>query len=223
MAKTVLITGSSQGIGEATAYYFAQDSYNVIITYNKEKDKANVVAEKCKKLGSPEVLVFQLNVADKYSISNLIKDVIDKFGKIDVLINNAGVLHFISLDKQTIEEIEEQIHTNLAGTILMTKFALPYVKESIINISSTWGKFVDPGATVYCATKWGIRGFTQALALENPELKILSINPGLTATRMVDFEGVQPSKVGEVIFNAVKGSYKVENGGDIDVWDIVKS
>ena len=220
--KTVLITGSSQGIGEATAYYFAQDGYNVVITYHKEKEKALEVEKKCKKLGAHSVLVLSLDISDKKQITKALNEVISKFKSIDVLINNAGVLHFISLSKQSVEDIEEQLRVNLEGTIIMTKLFLPHVKESIINISSSWGKFVDPGASVYCATKWGIRGFTQAIALEHPNLNILSVNPGLTATRMVDFEGVAPSKVAEIIFNAVNKSYQVENGGDIDVWEMSK-
>lgn len=223
MAKTVLVTGSSQGIGEATIYYFAQEGYNVVITYNKEAQKASEVATKCKRLGASDVLVFQLDISDKKSIAKAIKEVVNKFEKINVLINNAGVLRFSSLSKQSIDDIETQLRVNLEGTIMMTKYFLPYVTDSIINISSSWGKFVDPGASVYCATKWGIRAFTQAIALENPTLNILSVNPGLTATRMVDFEGVSPSKVGEIIFNAANKVYKVPNGGDIDIWEMLKS
>jgi NAD(P)-dependent dehydrogenase (short-subunit alcohol dehydrogenase family) len=223
MSRTVVITGSSQGIGEATAYYFAQDGCNIVITYKKEQQKADVVAEKCKRLGSPDVLVLELDVSNRKSIIRTINRIVNRFKKIDVLINNAGVLKFLPFENQNIEDIENQINTNLKGTILMTKYSLPYVSEAIINISSAWGKFVDPGASVYCATKFGIRGFTQALALENPNLNILSINPGLTSTELTGYEGVPPSKVGHIIFNAANKVYKVENGGDIDVWEILKS
>lgn len=223
MAKTVYITGSSQGIGEATAYRFAQEGYNVVVTYRKSSAKAKEVADKCKRLGAPEVLVVEVDVTEKKNIAKCVKKIIDKFKKIEVLVNNAGVLKFASLSNQSIDDIDQQINTNLWGTIMNTKYALPYVSDSIINISSAWGKFVDPNASVYCATKFGVRGFTQALALENPSLNILSVNPGLTSTQMTDFEGISPSKVAEVIFNATTKVYKVENGGDIDVWEIVKS
>ncbi len=223
MPKTVVITGSSQGIGEASAYHFAQEGYNIVITYKKNIDKAKEVASKCKRLGSPDVLVLELDVCEKKSIIKAVKKIVEKFKKIEVLINNAGVLKFEPLEKQSVDDLELQIDTNLRGTILMTKYCLTHISETIINISSAWGKFVDPGASVYCATKFGVRGFTQALALENPNLTILSVNPGLTSTQMTNFEGVSPTKVGQIIFNAANKVYKIDSGGDIDVWEIIKS
>jgi len=223
MSKTVVITGSSQGIGEATAYYFAQEGWNIVLTYFKEGKKAETVKEKCKRLGSKEVLVIQLDISDKKSVAKASKKILDKFKKIEVLINNAGVLKFLPFEKQSLDDIENQLDVNLKGTVLVTKYLLSHISESIINISSYWGKFVDPGASVYCATKFGIRGFTQALALESPKLNILAINPGLTATQMVNFEGVAPTKVGQIIFNAATNIYKIESGSDIDVWEMLKT
>ena len=78
-----------------------------------------------------------------------------------------------------------------------------------------------PDLTTYCATKYGVRGFTQSLALEEPNLRIYSVNPGMTATRMTNYQGVPPEKVAKVILNTAKGIYNVPSGGDVDVWKLI--
>ncbi len=109
----------------------------------------------------------------------------------------------------------------------MTKSVLPYMQGQdsgmIINIASGAGKTAHKGLSTYCATKFGVRGFTQTLALELPKsMKIFSVNPGMTATQMTNFKGISPVKVGEVIVNAAKEKYKVKSGQDVDVWEYVK-
>ncbi len=149
------------------------------------------------------------------------KTIVKKFSKINVLINNAGVVFWKELLEQEDEEIENQIRTNLEGLIKVTKYCLPYVKEMIINISSGAGKTGHATLTTYCATKFGVRGFTQALARELKEIKVYSVNPGRTKTRMTDFSGDSPEKVAEIIFNTALGNYKIPSGGDVDVWDLL--
>jgi short-subunit dehydrogenase len=77
--------------------------------------------------------------------------------------------------------------------------------------------------STYCSTKWGVRGFTQALALELPGLKIYAVNPGLTATRMSDFQGMPPEQVALVVLNLAKGKYRLTSGSDVNVWEHVSS
>ena len=92
----------------------------------------------------------------------------------------------------------------------------------IINIASAAGKNAYAGLTTYCATKFAVRGFTQALSKELPSgIKIYSVNPGLTATKMTNYQGVNPRKVAEVILKAAEEKFNVENGGDVDVWKYV--
>ncbi len=219
--KVVLITGSSQGIGRSIAYAFSKRGHQVIITYNSNKSKAEETKKQCLALGAPSVDVYHLDVTDDKNIASVIKAVSSKYTKIDVLINNAGVLTFNPLTKQSMKEIELQLRTNLEGLIKMTRVALPWVRETIVNVASQAGKSTLIDASVYCATKWGVRGFTQVLALENRHLRIYSLNPGLTATSMTDFEGVHPDKVAEVLMNVLAGKIRVDSGGDIDAFKLV--
>ncbi len=219
--KVILITGSSIGIGRATAFEFAKEGSKVIITYNKDKEEAFKAKEKCVELGSPEVSVFHLNLMENKSIVNLWENVKEIYGKIDILINNAGVLAWKPLREQTFDEIEAQVRVNLEGLIKITKIFLPYITDCIINIGSGAGKSPFPELTTYCATKYGVRGFTQSLALEERSLRIYAVNPGMTATRMTNYRGVPPEKVAKVILNTAKGLYNLPSGSDVDVWEYI--
>ena len=219
--KVVLVTGSSQGIGKETALLFAKEGANVIVTYNSSKKKAEEVFEECDKL--KKSLLIHLDVTDEKSIKECVEKTIDKFGAIDILINNSGVLVWKNLLEQSSKEIENQVNTNVAGLIKMTKAVLPYMKGQnsgiIINVSSGAGKNGYSGLPTYCATKFAVRGFTQALSKELPsEIKIFSVNPGMTATQMTNFQGINPSKVAEVILKTAMGEIKADNLGDVDVW-----
>src|SRR3972149_1187917 len=223
--KVVLITGSSRGIGKETALLFAKEGANVVVTYNTNKKKGEDVFKECKKLG--KCFLVHLDVCDEKSIKECVEKVIDKFGAIDILVNNAGVISWKNFVEQNSKEIDLQINTNLIGLIKMTKSVLPYMQGQdsgmIINIASGAGKTAHKGLSTYCATKFGVRGFTQTLALELPKsMKIFSVNPGMTATQMTNFKGISPVKVGEVIVNAAKEKYKVKSGQDVDVWEYVK-
>lgn len=220
--KVVLITGSSQGIGRETALAFAKEGANVIITYNTSKKKGEEVFEECKKLG--KCILLNLNVKDNDSIKNCVEKVVDEFGAIDILVNNSGVLVWKSLIEQSDDEINSQIDTNIKGLIMMTKRVLPFLKGqnegTIINIASVLSKFGMANSSVYCATKFGVRGFTEALAKELPDgIKAFAINPNLTSTNMTNYEGMPPKKVAEVIVRCVKDEIKVNSGSYVDVED----
>ena len=219
--KVVLITGSSLGIGRETAFKFAKEGCKVVISYYKDKKEAEQVARKCLELGASDVLLIQLNVMDNSSIKNCVKKVTNKFGNIDILINNAGIVVWKRLKEQTFEDIENEVRTNLEGLIKMTRECLPYVKDTIINISSGAGKDAFAGLSTYCATKFGVRGFTQAIAQELRHIKVYSVNPGTTATRMNNFRGITPEKVAEIILRTAKGEIKPDSQRDIDVWDYI--
>jgi len=219
--KVVFITGSSIGIGRETAFKFAEAGWKIIISYYKDKKEAKKTAEKCKELGAKDVLVVKLDVKDSKSILNAVKEIVKRFNHINILINNAGVVVWKELIEQDDEEIENQIRTNLEGLIKVTRYCLPYIKEIIINISSGAGKTGHATLTTYCASKFGVRGFTQALAQELKGIKLYSVNPRRTKTRMTDFSGDSPGQVAEIIFNTAVGRYKIDSGDDVDVWDLL--
>ncbi|MCF7917132.1 MAG: SDR family oxidoreductase [Candidatus Omnitrophica bacterium] len=214
--KVVLITGSSQGIGRETAYLFAKAKAKIVITYCQNEKKAETTVKKCKQLGSPEVFAVRLDVTDSKTMEAAIAEVAKRFGKIEILINNAGVIAWGKLPEQSFAEIDQQINTNLAGLIKMTKLSLPFLQETIINISSRSGQRGYPDLTTYCATKFGVRGFTKALACET-KLKVFSVNPPLTKTQMSDYQGMPAELVAEVILDTAKRSQELESGADIAV------
>src|SRR3989344_308459 len=216
--KVILITGASLGIGSETAKLFAREKCKLVLTYYKDKTEGEKTAEECKKLGT-DVLLLQLNVMDNNNIINAVKHTVERFKKIDLLINNAGAIAWKPLLQQTNEDIEIQIRTNLEGLIKLTKEAIPYITEAIINVASSAGITAYAELASYCATKFGVRGFTQAIAQEHPDLFIVNVNPGLTATRMTNFEGVPPLKVAEVILKTANREYDVKTGGDVNVWE----
>lgn len=218
--KVVFVTGSSIGIGRAIAFEFAKEGCKLIITYRSNKIEAEKVVKKCRELGSPDVLLLKLDVMDNDSIKNSVTEVKKHFGEIDILVNNAGYLVWVPLSRQTFEEIEKCIRTNLEGLIKMTLVCLPLVRSLIINIASKTGTIAEIHATTYGATKWGVRGFTKALALELPkELKTYAINPAGTATQMNDFMGTPPEEVGKIIVSLAKGKYNLPSGSDVNIWE----
>jgi 3-oxoacyl-[acyl-carrier protein] reductase len=219
-SRVALVTGASLGIGKATAYRFAQAGWSLILTYYKDKALGLEAAEKCIKDGSPSTYALELDLTDDKSIQALKQKVSEKFSSISVLVNNAGIFVSKPLIKQTFEEIRLQMRTNLEGPIKLTEELLPSITDSIINVSSGVGKTGRSHLSVYAATKFGLRGFTQSLAQENPRLKIFSVNPGTTATRMNNFTGDPPEKVADIIYKAAIGEFPTQNGGDIDVWAV---
>ena len=219
--KIVLITGGSRGIGEAIAYSMAREKSKVVVTYNSNSQGAQKVADKCKELGSPDVLIVKLDIKDNVSIKDAVSKTEEKFGHIDILINNAGVIGWEKFEHETFEEIENQVRTNLEGLIKITSAAVPQIKEGIINIASRAGHVPYSGRSVYCATKFGVIGFTKSLALEYPDLKIFSVSPGATKTEMWNFEsGADPLVVADYIVKGWLGEIPLKDG-DLNVWELV--
>ncbi|MBS3072946.1 SDR family oxidoreductase [Candidatus Pacearchaeota archaeon] len=219
--KVVVITGGSIGIGKETAYKFSEEKCRVIITYYQHKKEALNVVKKCYELGASDVYVTHLDIKKESDIKRVVKEIAKKFGRIDILINNSGIVVWKNFESQNFKEIDEQIETNLKGLIKFTKESLPYIKETIINIASTAGIKGYEELTTYCATKFGVRGFTQALAIELKKIKVYNVNPGTTSTRMTGFTGVHPSKVAGLIVNICKDKYKLKTGSDFNVRDYV--
>jgi len=219
--QIILITGASSGIGRVTAYRFAMEGSKLVLTYYKGKTRGESAERKCRKLGAADTLLIHLNVMDNNSVALALKKVNKKYGKIDILINNAGVGFFAPFKKQSIRKIENQTRTNLEGLIKMTRAFLPYIRKGIINIASAAGQEAYDEMITYCATKFGVRGFTQGLAIEYPRLKICSVNPDETATRLSGYIGRPASEVADVIYRAALGKIRFKPGGDVDVWDVV--
>lgn len=177
MQKTILITGASSGFGRETAKLFHNNGWNVIATMRSP--------EKEEELNHLEnVLVIHLDVTNKQSIQEAVNAGVDKFGTIDVLLNNAGYGAIGALEAATDELIRQQFEVNLFGLIDVTKAVLPYMRKNkegiIINISSMGGKITFPFGSLYHATKFAVEGLTEAMQYElNPlDIKLKIIEPG---------------------------------------------
>lgn len=184
MPAIAFITGASQGIGKATALLFAKNGYDLIITA-RTKDKLEAVAAEIKALDR-QVLAVSSDTSDRLAIESLIKQGIERFGQIDVLINNAGVCMSAPMSETTIEDWERIINVNLWGYIYTIKALLPHFTErqqgNIINVGSFGGKVPLPKMTAYCTSKFAITGLTETLRLElEPQgIHVSGVHPSVT-------------------------------------------
>ncbi|MGZ3577807.1 MAG: SDR family NAD(P)-dependent oxidoreductase [Syntrophales bacterium] len=222
--KTILVTGSSSGIGRETSHRLALERCRLILTYFRGEAAGKKVLKECMKHG--DAALYRLDVRDEGSIKRLVKSVTERFSSLDILINVAGVLAEKPLMEQSAEDTANQVGVNLLGLINVTRSFLPLLqmqKEAVIvNIASGLAKEVLPELTVYCATKWGVRGFTRAIALELPDrVRVYCVNPGLTATRMTDYQGADPADVAKIIVRTAAEKLRKKSGDDVDVWRYV--
>jgi short-subunit dehydrogenase len=192
---------------------------NLILTYHSNKNAGEQVKEECLASGAKDVFLINLELTDDNSIKDAVQQITSRYSQIDILINNAGRLEYGPLEEMTFEQIDSLIETNLTGLIKLTKECLPYIRTSIINVSSVLGQQGHRRLSLYSASKFGVRGFTQALAGERSDLRVYVVNPSLTATQMGGNKGMDPKIVGQIIMNAALGIYKLKNGTDINPLD----
>jgi NAD(P)-dependent dehydrogenase (short-subunit alcohol dehydrogenase family) len=190
MKKTILITGASAGIGNASAKFFADKGWNVVATMRTPTADPDLA-------GYPDVLVPRLDVQDRASIGSAIAAGIERFGKIDALINNAGFSLFGVFEATTRGKIQEQFDVNVFGVMDVTRAILPHFRKNknglIINISSRGGLVGLPMISLYCATKYALEGFSESLAYElasqNIVVKIVEPSGGVTNTKFSERMG----------------------------------
>jgi len=214
--KTIFITGASLGIGREIAYCFAKEKCKLVLTYFKHKKEGQKVKKECLNLGSPEVLLLKLDLNKEEDIKKVVREIKKYFGKIFLLINNAAVISWDTLEKQSFKEIEQQVGVNFLGTIKLTKCSLPLIEYGILNMLSVSGLVPSNKQIIYSSTKWGLRGFTKCLSKEYPNLKVYSFVCGGVATRMKNFKGTPPEKPAKLILTFFKEDFPLESGLEID-------
>ncbi|KPJ87783.1 MAG: hypothetical protein AMS17_07590 [Spirochaetes bacterium DG_61] len=190
--KTVIVTGSSYGIGRGIAIRLGRDGANIVVNYSKSEDKAKEVVAEIEKSGSRSIAV-KANVTKSNEVKNLIVTCISTFGGIDVLVNNAGTNGRIApIEEITEEDWDHIIDTNMKGHFLCIMHALPHMlkkkKGRIINMGSIDSFVGDPNFSTYVASKHGIAGLTRSLALElGPKgITVNAICPGFVDTPSAD-------------------------------------
>ncbi len=210
MSKVALITGSSRGIGKQIAIKFAKEGYNIVLNYVNRSEEVDKTIEEIKSLGV-EVLEAQGDVSNFEESETIVELAIEKFGQIDVLVNNAGITRDTLIMRMKPEDFSKVINVNLVGTFNITKNVVPYMMKKrqgrIINISSVVGISGNAGQCNYAASKAGIIGFTKSLAKELASRNILvnAVAPGFIETSMTDVlqESVKESIKKQIPLNRI--------------------
>lgn len=202
--KVILVTGASRGIGRAIAIELASKGAAIAINYSKDDEGAKAILENVIKNGGYGKL-FKKDISNYNNCRELIDEVIGTFGKLDVLVNNAGISKFGLLMDMSLEEINDLVNTNLMGAIYLSKLAINNMMRNggnIINISSVWGEVGASCEVIYSATKGGLNLFTKALAKEvaSFNIRVNSVAPGVINTEM---NNVLDSEDKEVLKNEI--------------------
>jgi len=184
--KVAVVTGASKGIGAGIAKQFAAEGAAVVVNYASSKQDADRVVDEISKNGGKAVAI-QGNVAKRADVERLFTEAEKAFGKIDIVVNNAGVYEFVPLEEATEQQFHRMFDTNVLGMLLSTQEALKHLNPdggSIINIGSLASSLTPPTAVVYNATKGAVDAITRTLAKElGPrKIRVNSINPGMVVT-----------------------------------------
>src|SRR5205809_5871413 len=232
--KVVVITSASSGLGEATALLLAEGGAKVVLGA-RGSDRLKALADRIAASGG-EVAYIQTDVKRREDLSNLVRLAIERYGKLDVLINNAGVAPISLLDELRVEDWEEMIDINLKGVLYGIAAALPVFRSQgfghFVNVISTAGIQIMPTMAVYAGTKNAVRTITEALRLEaGDNLRVTGISPGFVHTNLAD-STTNPEVKSQIIDQRDKIAiapdaiaraiaFAIEQPADVDVNEIV--
>lgn len=193
--NSALVTGGGRGIGKETAILLAKKGLNVVVCSRTQREIDSVVKE-IKSIGNSQVIGRKCDVSKSDEVHRFVKEVLNNYGRIYVLVNNVGISYVKKLIDTTEEEWDQTLDINLKGVFLICKAVLPHMIKNnfgvIINVSSGAGKVGFGDISAYCASKFGMIGLTESLALEvgNYDIRVMTICPGEVATKMQ--ENVDP-------------------------------
>jgi NADP-dependent 3-hydroxy acid dehydrogenase YdfG len=232
-SKVVIITGASSGLGEATARRLADRGAKLMLAARRE-DRLKSLAEELTAKGA-EVSWQVTDVTDRKQVESLAAAAKKQFGRIDVLINNAGLMPLAPLDALKVDEWEQMIDVNIKGVLYGIAAVLPAMREQhsghVINLSSVAGHKVFPGGAVYCATKYAVKALSEGLRMEaGDEIRSTNISPGAIATELTstitDPNAAEAAK--ELYKVAVDADavaraivYAIEQPQDVDINEII--
>lgn len=203
--KVAFITGGSRGIGKEVALKFAENGYNIVLNYVSDKTDVEKLSKELKEKGA-DSLILKADVSKLEEVEEVVKQAIEKFGQIDVLVNNAGITKDNLLMRMNEEEFDKVIEINLKGTFIVTKAVTKYMMKkrqgSIINLSSVVGVGGNAGQCNYSASKAGVIGFTKSIAKElaSRNIRANAVAPGFISTDMTQ---VLSDTVKENIYNQI--------------------
>ncbi|MFJ4844804.1 SDR family oxidoreductase [Streptomyces sp. NPDC088733] len=231
--KTVLVTGASSGIGEATARHLAAAGHHVVLGARRVDRLAGLVAELTAAGHSAEYA--ELDVTDAGSVNAFVTGALARHGRVDVLVNNAGVMALSPVASLRVDEWDRMIDVNLRGVLHGIAAVLPSMREArsghIVTVASTAALRVDATAAVYCATKYAVRALSEGLRQENSDIRVTVVSPGFTRSELTlaggdpevqgaaraatDMIGLPASAVAEAV------GYAIAQPDGVDVNEIV--
>ena len=234
--KVVVITGASSGLGESTARHLAKLGATVVLGARR-KDRLDAIVKDIQ-AGGGKALAVTVDVTKRTDVEGLVKKAVDTYGKIDVLMNNAGAMPIAPLAVLKVDEWERMIDLNIKGVLYGIAAALPYMQKQksghIINTGSVFGiKVFAPGGTVYCATKAAVRTLTEGLRMEahGDRIRTTIISPGAVDSELKESTSDEASSKAvndlykmwaipaESVARAV--AYAIEQPADVDINEIV--
>ncbi len=195
--RIVLITGASAGIGAACAEVMAEAGARLLLCARR-RDRLDALAERLRTLHGTDILPLELDVRDAAAVNRTLGGLPSDWQAIDVLVNNAGLARGLEpFHENRLDDIDAMVDTNIKGLLYVTRAVLPGMvardRGHIVNLGSTAGRQVYPGATVYCATKFAVRAITQGLKMDlhGTNVRVSSVDPGLVETdfSLVRFDG----------------------------------
>lgn len=231
--KVVIITGASSGLGEATAKRLAASGAKLMLAARREDRLKELVDAIARSGGTATYLV--TDVTDRAQVESLAQKTLSTYGRIDVLINNAGLMPLSPLDQIKVEEWDQMIDVNIKGVLYGIAAVLPTMRQQksghVINLSSVAGHKVFPGSAVYCATKFAVRALSEGLRLEsNGEIRSTNISPGAVATELTTTISDEDTAANinalyeiaidaDAIARAI--AYAIEQPSDVDVNEMI--
>jgi NADP-dependent 3-hydroxy acid dehydrogenase YdfG len=233
--KVVAITGASSGIGQSTAKFLARQGAKVVLGARR-KNRIDEVVEEISAAGG-KAIGFAVDVTKRAEVEALIKRAVDSFGRVDVIINNAGIMPIAPVDALKVEEWDRQIDVNIKGLLYGVAAVLPYMQKQknghIINIASVFGiKVFAPGGTVYCATKSAVRALTEGLRMElhSQNIRCTMISPGAVASELPESSSEEATRKNlrefykmaipaESIARAI--AYAIEQPAEVEIDEVV--
>ena len=231
--KTVVITGASSGIGEACALRLGREGAKLMLAARR-KDRLEALTEKLRAEGI-DCDYRIVDVSDHAQVESLVADAVERFGRIDVLINNAGLMPVSRLEDRKIDEWDRMVDVNIKGVLYGIAAALPRFQAQnsghFINIASVAGHIVFPAGAVYCGTKHAVRAISEGLRQEaGPHIRTTIISPGRVATELTDT--ITAPKAAEAMKKAYETAidadaiaraiaYAIEQPEDVDVNEIL--
>ncbi len=220
--KVTIITGSSQGIGKASARLFAENKARVVVVARHKKEVDETVSG-LQKSGAV-ALGFSGDVRSIDGMRRMKNKVLGKFGRIDILINNAGIANWKNFLDLKPEDWNKEVDINFKGILSCTYVVAPVMIRQkdgvIINIASGAGKTAYSGLSVYSATKFAVLGFTEGFAQEviDDNVRVYAVCPGMTKTQMTNFQGMPPEKVAKRILETAEEGLGLQPGENTEIY-----